>query len=153
MKVNKFFRTFSITSCHLKENGKDLAIKCNKLTKIVESVITVSQRCLSNFSQLFDNKSMPVSKYFNFLIDNNMSAFALIHQKKTPPHFVTLKIEIPKSTFAAIDYTRIVTKVLPFPYSTDCYYYENEENPVLNYKSKEGCVVKHLEKKQFNQWF
>jgi hypothetical protein len=40
---------------------------------------------------------------------------------------------------------------LPFPYSTDCYDYGKEENPVLNYKSKEDCIVKHLEKKEFNE--
>ncbi len=130
--------------------GQNLYAKCSKFTKIVESVTTLSQRCRSYFSQLFDNKSMPINDFF-FFFDYNISAFALIHQKKTPPHFARQKIEIPKSTNTIIDYTRIVTKLLPFPYSTDCYDYGNEENPVLNYKSREDCIVKHLEKKEFNE--
>jgi hypothetical protein len=136
--------------CQITKNFEILYSNCSELTKIVESVTTVSQRCRSYFSQLFDNKSMPIND-FNFYIDNNISLFALIHQMKTPPHFATQKIEIPKSTLTVIDYTRIVTKLLPFPYSTDCYHYENEENPVLNYKSREDCIVKHLEKKEFNE--
>jgi hypothetical protein len=122
---------------------------CSKLTKIVESVTTLSQRCRSYFSQIFDNKSK--DGFLSFLIDNNINVFSLIHQKKTPPHFARQKIEIRKSSINGIDYTRIVTKLLPFPYSTDCYDYENEENPVLNYKSREDCIVKHLEKKEFNE--
>jgi hypothetical protein len=35
--------------------------------------------------------------------------------------------------------------------STDFYDYGNEENPVLNYKSREDCIVKHLEEKEFNE--
>jgi hypothetical protein len=137
--------------CHFDKNGKNLAINCRKLTKIIESVTTLSQRCRSYFSQLFDNKSVPTLKKFSLIIDINVNAFALIHQNKTPPHFARQKIEIPKSTVTVIDYTRIVTKLLPFPYSTYCYDYGNEENPVLNYKSKEDCIVKHLEKKEFNE--
>jgi hypothetical protein len=135
--------------CCIKENDENLIIKCDKLTKIVESVTTFSQRCRSYFSQIFDNKSSDRSS--NFFIDNYINVFSLIHQKKTPPHFARQKIEIPKSTATAIDYTRVVTKLLPFPYSTDCYDYENEENLVLNYKSREDCIVKHLEKKEFNE--
>ncbi len=142
--------------CQLRKNGKYLNTKCNKLTKIVESVTTVSQRCRSYFSQIFDNKSYD---QYLFIVDNNINVFSLIHQKKTPPHFARQKIEIPKSSSTAIDYKRIFTKLLPFPYSTDCYDYENEENPVLNYKSREDCIVKHLEKKEFikcgcnKRWF
>jgi hypothetical protein len=150
---NSFFENLfhNPIGCRLAKRGKYLAIKCNNLTKIVESVTTFSQKCRSYFSQLFDNKPNPIQYDFNFIIDNNMSAFALIHQKKTPPHFARQKIEIPKSTSTVIDYTRIFTKLLPFPYSTDCYDYGNEENPLLNYKSREDCIVKHLEKKEFNE--
>jgi hypothetical protein len=137
--------------CRFKKNDEILYQKCSKLTEIVESVTTFSQRCRSYFSQLFDNKSLSIINYFYLYIDNNISAFALIHQKKTPPHFARQKIEISKSTVTTIDYTRIVTKLLPFPYSTDCYDYGNNENPVLSYKSREDCIVKHLEKKEFNE--
>jgi hypothetical protein len=148
--VNKILFNNTI-GCRFTKDGASLTPKCSKLTKIVESVTTVSQRCRSYFSQLFDNKSMPILTEFYFFIDNNISAFALIHQKKTPPHFAKPKIEISKSTVTSIDYTRVVTKLLPFPYSTDCYDYGNEENAVLNYKSREDCIVKHLEKKEFNE--
>jgi hypothetical protein len=68
--------------CQFTKNGKSLFAKCDELTKTVESVTTVSQRCRSYFSQLFDNKSMPTLEWFTFSIDNIISAFALIHQKK-----------------------------------------------------------------------
>jgi hypothetical protein len=134
--------------CILVENYS--ITECNKLTKVVESVTTLSQRCRSFFSRLFDNKSMPINSFI-FFFENSINAFALIHQKKTPPHFARQKIEIPKSRVTATDYTRVVTKLLPFPYSTDCYDYGNEENLVLNYKSREDCIVKHLETKEFNE--
>jgi hypothetical protein len=146
-----YFETLfhSPIGCRTKENGENLIVKCDKLTKIVESVTTFSRRCRSYFSQIFDNKSS--DRYSDFYIDNNINVFSLIHQKKTPPHFARQKIEIPKSIITSIDYRRIFTKLLPFPYSTDCYDYENEENPLLIYKSREDCIVKQLELKEFNE--
>jgi hypothetical protein len=144
--------------CGITENGKEKNLNCGKFTKIVESVITLSQRCRSYSSQLLDNKSMPLQKCW-FLIDSKLNIFGLLHQKKTPPHFERQKIEISKSNAHIIENTRIVTKLLPFPYSTDCYNYGNEVNPVLNYKSREDCSVKHLEQKEFiecgcnKRWF
>jgi hypothetical protein len=38
---------------------------------------------------------------------------------------------------------------LPFPYSTDCYDYISEKKSVISYKSKEDCIVKHLEREEF----
>ncbi len=123
---------------------------CSNLTQIIESVTPFSQRCRSYFSQLLDNDS-----YFGpthnlmYNIDNNVNLFGLIHQKKTPPHFSRQKIEILKSTHHIIDYIRSVAKLLPFPYSTDCYNYISEEKSVVSYKSKEDCIVKHLEREEF----
>jgi len=145
--------------CVFTENGKIKHLNCSKFTKIVESLTTLSQRCRSYSSQLLDNKSMQLLKEVYFMIDSQINVFGLLHQKKTPPHFERQKIEISKSNFHIIDYTRIVTNLLPFPYSTDCYNYGNEVNPVLNYKSREDCSVKHLEQKEFiecgcnKRWF
>ncbi len=123
---------------------------CSDLTQIVESVTPFSQRCRSYFSQLLDNDSYvePIDR-LTYQIDNNVNLFGLIHQKKTPPHFSRQKIKIFKSTFHKIDYTRTVEKLLPFPYSTDCYNYNNDEKSVISYKSKEDCIVKYLEREEF----
>jgi hypothetical protein len=141
--------------------ANNLYYKCSESTKIVESATPLSRRCRSYFSQLFDNKSIPESEgeSFSFIIDDNIKVFVQIHQKRTPPHFVRQKIEISNSSFHRIDYIRTVTKLLPFPYSTDCSHYRNKEKSVINYRSKEDCIVKHLEEKEFiecgcnKRWF
>jgi hypothetical protein len=38
---------------------------------------------------------------------------------------------------------------MPFPHSTDCYDYRREAKLVNGYNSREDCVVKHLERKEF----
>jgi hypothetical protein len=136
--------------CQYTVNGKTKSLNCSKFTKIVESVTTLSQRCRSYSSQLLDNKPIPLQETF-FWVDNKLNIFGLLHQKKTPPHFERQKIEILKSIYNEIDSERTITKLLTFPYSTDCYNYGNGENPVLNYKSREDCIVKQLEKKEFIQ--
>jgi hypothetical protein len=122
---------------------------CHHLTQIVESVTPFSQRCRSYFSQLLGNDSYfgPI-ELLMYNIDSNVNLFGLIHQKKTPPHFSRQKIEILKSTHHMIDYIRTVAKLLPFPYSTDCYDYISEKKSVISYKSKEDCIVKHLEREE-----
>jgi hypothetical protein len=122
---------------------------CSKLTTIVESVTPHSQRCLSYFSQLFDENPSP--KELGFLIPNQINAFALIHQNSTPPHFTNYKIEIPESSQTLIGYTSVTVKLLPFPYSTDCYDYKREEKSLIRFKSREDCIVKHLERIEFDR--
>jgi hypothetical protein len=53
--------------CDFTKNGENFFEECRNLTKIVESVTTVSQRCRLYFSQLFDNKSLPIENTFYFL--------------------------------------------------------------------------------------
>jgi hypothetical protein len=152
----KILKLSGTIGCALKSGTiYNTVLNCSKFTKIVESVTPFSQRCLSYLSQLLDNKSKNVA----FLFDDKINLFGLIHQKRTPPHFSRLKIEYSNSSFHYIDYIRTVTKLLPFPYSTDCYNYTNEEKSVINYKSREYCIVKHLEKNKFiecgcnKRWF
>jgi hypothetical protein len=123
---------------------------CSKFTTIVESVTPHSQKCLSFFSQLLNEKSSPKNKMkLEFVMPNQINAFALIHQNSTPPHFTKDKIEIPESSQNLIGYTSVVVKLLPFPYSTDCYDNKREEKSLIRYKSKEDCIVKHLERREF----
>jgi hypothetical protein len=125
---------------------------CSKFTTIVESVTPHSQKCLSFFSQLFDEKSSPKNEMkLGFLMPNQINAFALMHQNSTPPHFTNYKIEIPESSQTLIDYTSVTVKLLPFPYSTDCYDCKREEKSHIRYKSKEDCIVKHLERREFEK--
>jgi hypothetical protein len=139
-------------SCQLLVEGERIGsrIQCKNLTKIVESVTPFSRRCLSYFSQLLDNKTLP-SDFNLFFSDNKLNAYVLIHQNRTPPHFVGNKIEIFKSRINKIDYSMITTKLLPFPHSTDCHNYNEDKNSLISYRSKEDCFVRHLERKEFQE--
>jgi hypothetical protein len=125
-------------------------LKCGHLPKLVESVTPFSHRCLSVNSHLLDEKLMPTNRTpFQVMVDNNLKIFGLIHQSGTPPHFTRNKIEIINSSATRIDISSINNKLLPFPHSTDCYDYTREAKLVNGYNSREDCVVKHLERKEF----
>ncbi len=125
-------------------------LKCGHLSKLVESVTPFSHRCLSLYSHLLDEKLWPTNKtLFYVMVGNNLKIFALIHQSGTPPHFTGNKIEITNSSINTIDYSSINTKLLPFPHSTDCNDYRREGKSMNGYNSKEDCVLKHLERKEF----
>jgi hypothetical protein len=127
-------------------------VNCSKFTRIVESVTTHSRKCFSYFSRLFDENFSPENKgEFAFLIQDNMKAFALIHQSLTPPHFFNDKAEIPKSSYIVVDYSSINTILLPFSHSTNCLDNKREEKQVIRYKSREDCFVKHLERRELTE--
>jgi hypothetical protein len=80
-----------------------------------------------------------------------LKAFALIHQSGTPPHFFRDKIQISKSSVHQIDFSLIITKLMPFPYSTDCYDYKQEVNSRILYNSRDDCFLKHLEWREIEE--
>jgi hypothetical protein len=124
--------------------------KCENLSKLVESVTPFSHRCISVYSHLLDERLTPENLiYLQVMVGNNLKIFALIHQSGTPPHFTGNKMEIINSSATKIDISSINTKLLPFPHSTDCYDYRREAKLVNGYNSREDCVVKHLERKEF----
>jgi hypothetical protein len=123
--------------------------KCSHLSKLVESVTPFSRRCISLYSHLLDEKLMPTNETHYVTIDNTLKIFALIHQSGTPPHFTGNKIEIIDSSINTIDHSSIITQLLPFPHSTDCYDYRKEAKLAYGYNSREDCVVKHLEGEEF----
>jgi hypothetical protein len=60
-------------------NGTQLMFKCSQLSKLVESVISFSPRCLSIFSHLLDENFSPSGKtYFQVWFDNSIKIYALI---------------------------------------------------------------------------
>ncbi len=124
--------------------------KCGHLFKLVESITPFSHRCLSAYSHLLDEKLMPTNNIsFYVMVDNNLKTFALIHQSGTPPHFTRNKIDFINSSTNLVDISSIITKLLPFPHSTDCYDYRRDAKFVNGYNSREDCVLKHLERKEF----
>jgi hypothetical protein len=101
---------------------------------------------------LFDEKLSPENTgEFAFIIQDNMKAFALIHQSLTPPHFFNDNTEILKSSHIIVDYSSINTILLPFPYSTNCLDYKREEKSMISYKSREDCIVRHLERRELTE--
>jgi hypothetical protein len=136
--------------CRLSGSNSTEASKCYHLSKVVESVTPFSHRCHTLYSHLLDEKLRPTNvDYLQIMFDNKLKIFALIHQSGTPPHFTGNKIEIINSSVNMIDISSIITKLLPFPHSTDCYDYRREVKLVNSYNSREECVVKHLERKEF----
>jgi hypothetical protein len=162
INLNSWLKGYDVLdpiACKFIVKTRNEFVNCSLLTKIIESVTPFSRRCLSYFGQYSVDENITNEIIPNFFVDNNLNVFGLLHQKRTPPHFLGQRIQISKSTIHLIDCIRTFTKLLPFPYSTDCYYYRNEEKSILNYKSKEDCIVKHLEKKEFfecgcnEKWF
>jgi hypothetical protein len=131
-------------------NGTQIMFKCSQLSKLVESVISFSPRCLSIFSHLLDENFSPSGEaYFQVWFDNSIKIYALIHQSGTPPNFARNKIEIFDSSVNQIDFSSINTNLLPFPHSTDCYNYSRAG--VDGFNSREDCFVKHLERREFEK--
>jgi hypothetical protein len=131
-------------------NSKTKKLKCSHLFKLFESVTPISHRCLSIYSHY--EKLLPPNKTaLNIMFDNKLKIFTLIHQSGTPPHFTANKIKVINSSVNRIDYSSMLTKLLPFPHSTDCYDYRREAKLVNGYNSREDCVVKHLERKEFEK--
>ncbi len=111
----------------IQQNITSQYLKCNELSKLVESVTPFSRRCLSIYSHLLDEKfSFSNETFFQIFFDNEIKIFALIHQSGTPPHFARNKIEVINLSFNQLDFSSISTKLLPFPHSTDCYNYARE---------------------------
>jgi hypothetical protein len=131
--------------------GKQQIIECTKLSKVVESVTPFSRRCLSLFSHLLDKNFLPNDSVLTVLFDNKIKIYALIHQIRTPPHFIRNKIEMIDSRANRVDISSINTKLLPFPHSTDCFDYTRDKELVNGFKSREDCIVKHLERKEFDE--
>ncbi len=50
-----------------------------------------------------------------------------------------------------IDYSVIREVSLPFPYSTNCLNYEENINSLESYRSKQDCIVKYLEQKEYSE--
>jgi hypothetical protein len=131
-------------------NNTKKALKCDHLSKLVESVTPFSHRCISLYSHLLDEKLMPMNRpSLQIMFDNRLKIFALIHQSGTPPHFTANKIGVTNSIASLIDISLIITKLPPFPHSTDCYDYRREAKLVNGYNSREDCFVKHLKRKEF----
>jgi hypothetical protein len=130
-------------------DDKYLDVNCSQVTRIVESVTPFSGRCFSYLSQLLDENLSPNIKGFKFIIPNSLNMYALVHQSRTLPHFFNDEIDIEKSSFNQIDYSSINTKLMPFPYETDCSHYKHEEKSEIRFKSREDCIVKHLERREF----
>ncbi len=122
---------------------------CSEMTRIIESVTSHSRKCVSYFSQLYDEKPSPDNEMaLGFIISDEINVYALVHQNSTPPHFSDDKIEISKSGHNYVEYSAINMNLLPFPYETDCFDYKGEEKSLIRYKSREDCVVKHLEQRE-----
>jgi hypothetical protein len=151
-----YFKAFdhSISCVNIQKGKKNEKpdFNCSKLSRIVESVTPLSPKCLSYYSRLFDENYSPNNSIaFLFLIRITINAFALIHQSATPPHFNRDKVEFEKSAVNLISYSSIESNLLPFPYETDCYDYKREEKSLIRYKSREDCIVKHLERRELSE--
>ena len=69
---------------------------------------------------------------------------------KTPPHLFKDKQNI-KMGFNLLDFKVINEKLLPFPYKTNCYDYEIGLNAYNRYQSKEECIVKNLQIREYRK--
>jgi hypothetical protein len=137
------------TLCYI--HSVDEQIKTCPQFQKVESVTPFSRRCFTYFSRLFGNnvwidKEYGKVKYIIFLIQNEINTFASIHPNNTSPHFFNQNIEIINYSHNVIGYSTIFEKLLPSPYQTDCQEYENFVNFSNDYRSKEDCIVRNLER-------
>jgi hypothetical protein len=72
------------------KSGSKACLNCRNLTRIVESVTPYSRSCLTYYSELFGkNIFFPLESNHLFIIDNEIDAFALIHQNITPDNHFT----------------------------------------------------------------
>jgi hypothetical protein len=72
----------------------------------------------------------------------------ILHQNISLPHLYANAIENPNQDLVEIDYKSIRENLLQFPYQTNCYNYREES---FDFISKEECIVKHFQQKEFEE--
>ncbi len=129
----------------LMENNK--YYKCQELCPIYISSTPFSDQCFTFLSCNYikiTKKSIHLDTF-----DNNL--LLLIHQTKTPPHLLTNYINLKLKYFFMIEYQITEEVLLPLPYKTDCYDYEQNSQELNSPKSREECILNYLKQIEYKK--
>jgi hypothetical protein len=141
-------------------------VTCDKKLFVTASKTSYSFLCISYFSQMFNNfnsqqNTITVNfdinfKYLeNFLISN----FNVIVHKTKTSHLFSDFIKVKKGFQYGIEFKTYAEILLPFPYQTNCFNYEEIYGIERSDKSQEDCIVKYMQQKELEvcgcnrKWF
>jgi hypothetical protein len=145
-------------NCSLINAFKNNVIGCGRKSTIVESFTPFAFRCFTFLSDLIEEQTSSQKELhfdiseglFMFMIDNSLDLPFIIHSPKIPPHLFT---DLHRYQFQSVNDYRIYPireKLLPFPYESDCYSYENNIHDSKAPKSYQDCIVKKMAKLEEN---
>jgi hypothetical protein len=92
----------------------------------------------------------------NFLISNFN---VIVHKTKTSPHLFSDFIKVKKGFQYGIEFKTYKEILLPFPYQTNCFDYEETYDIERSDESQEDCIVKYMQQKELEvcgcnrKWF
>jgi hypothetical protein len=134
--------------CKIRYNNETkLSSKCGKRSEIIVSLTPYAYRCITFFSQLTVSKITQSSKMeIIFAIHNNIEMPLIIHPTRTPPHFFRNHIFYKTKYFYSLKFFSTKEKLLPFPYGTNCNYYEKNSLETNSYKSREHCIYEDMKR-------
>ncbi len=148
-------------NCSLRNAFKNDIIRCGRKSTIVESFTPFAFRRFTFLSDLIEERTSSQKELhfdisegqFLFMIDNSLDLPFIIHSPKIPPHLFT---DLYKYQSQSLNDYRIYTKIeklLPFPYESDCYSYENNIHDSKAPKSYQDCIVKKMAKLEENNCY
>jgi hypothetical protein len=79
------------------------------------------------------------------------SFLLIMHQIKTPPRLLTNYIELKLESNYIIEYRIMEEVLLPFPYKTNCYDYEQNSKQLFSPKSREECILNYMREMEYKK--
>jgi hypothetical protein len=84
------------------------------------------------------------------VIKDNKDAILLFHNYNIPPQFITTYHKFKLNYSFTFEYQKMEETLLPLPYESDCYDYENNKK-LFSPKSKEDCILNYLKQKEYKK--
>jgi hypothetical protein len=147
-------KTFGPMRCTLFSplEGRSIWNDCDKFSDIFESFTNYGKKCLTFFSSPFGLKRF-IDKAFipTLILYEPIDLMVLIHQNITPPHLNRNMMRIDRNFRTSVGYSSISEESLPYPYETNCFEYQKSLRKGIFYSSREDCIVKHYQRKEFEK--
>jgi hypothetical protein len=144
---NKFSYKPSLneSSCWISRSFKIVA--CDDLCPLYEGFTRFSNKCLTFLNCKYEFHP-EVAKNLN--IQNHENVILLIHNYNIPPQFITTYHKIKLNYSFIFEYQTMEEILLPLPYESDCYDYEQNKE-LFSPRSKEECILNYLKEKEYKK--
>jgi hypothetical protein len=122
-------------------------VPCQDICPLYAGFTRFSNQCITflNCKYDFEPEAGKVLR-----VQNNKDLILSIHNYNIPPQFMTTYHKIKLNYLLTFEYQTMEEIVLPLPYESDCYDYEQNEK-LFSPKSKEECILNYLKEKEYKK--